>query len=293
MSYKKYIQYKEAVKPELCFKKYNDNLEDLSDEILLKDYNEFLKEDLYSKLKNNFYPFSDEFRIIINSKDKEKIKNHIKEIRYWLQDKEKERSELIKESVKNYKVNQEDKKEISLQERKEIVKKQKKICEEKIENLSSQIIESLKKIKWKNYSVKIEPKVIKNTSRIEEAIVTINEEETFLVNLDSNRCKKIKDSKKIFEALKLKIESANQENKIKKFFFPKKNITNKKLEGFKKDVSMGVKCCLNEGFCLKEKPSSDEKYIEVKIDINKTQKKDGLYIVKEEANIFWINDYEN
>lgn len=294
MSYKKYIQYKEALKPKLCFKKYNDNLEDLSDEVLLKDYNEFLREDLYSKLKNNFYPFSDEFRIIVNSKNKEKIKNCIKEIKFWLKDKEEEeKNELIKESIKKYKLNQENKKEISLQERKEIIKKQKKLCEEKIENLSSQLIESLKKIKCKNHSVKIEPKAIKNTSKLEEAIITINEEETLLINLNSSYCKKIKDSKKIFEFLKSKIESVNQKEKIKKFFFPKRNITNKNFESFKKDVSMGIKCCLNEGFCLKEKPSSDEEYVEVKIDANKTQKKDDLYIIKEEANIFWINDYEN
>jgi len=289
MSYQKYINYKEQMKVEVCLEVYKNHLwkqinKKINEGVNLKDI--VCKEEITSLLKEVSYPHEEIVRISIAADNPVSISKQLEKLKDWNESKKDPKCKKLINLMENleagyYVPASEDDIGQSIDAHEEHYKN-------KIKGLASKIESVAKKIRWRNYDIKLEA-VLTEGIGIEEVLVYVEGEKSIIVSIE-DLSGKVLDSKysEACEALIKALKEYNNNKKISTFYVDSSYQNNKLLECKKKEMVLGQRCYLPEGTILSS-VKEDKSRWKIKIEENNLLKIEEIYIVgSKEAQIRFI-----
>lgn len=303
MSFNKYVEYKKEIKTQVSIESYknklNEELIHLSNKPDIIKLDELKKnlvdENKISKLIEKFnYPYLEELRIALKTKNAKKIEKERKKISNFAEASEVISLLLFYESF--FYLN-----EISMKDIKKIIESYEDQTTEKLFDWAAKIDESKEKIKWHNYPTILEALYPKNGFLPNEFLLTIGDKfnKKFIINLSSNKIKAINDEDDLPSSLKEDSENLaaallkeTVKNKVANLYMAAPKKDREKIENIKKELVLGIKQFLPFNSILYEEiieKEDDFDIWKVRTDLNKLKKINDKYIaLEEDVPLKWI-----
>jgi hypothetical protein len=274
MSYKKYIEFKENNKVEVCLDKYRQNMEDVVTKMVssgCRAADIMCQEEIVEFLKEDLYPQSELTRIFLYSKNKDKINNQILKIKEWYKSKgEKGKTLYLINLLESGLYSSPGVSDIKM-----CLESYERYYKNKLNLLASKIESCLKNINWRNYESKLEAIPIKDGLKVEEAQFCVAGEPKLTFNLEYFNIRSHSSEEKY---LKL-VEAFKQKEPCKISTFYLNDSFGGDLGSMKKEMSLGIKQYLLEGTKLYREPRGEKNIWKVKLDESKLLRLEDEYIV--------------